>query len=572
MSDNTQDILVAIDAGHASFGVTPGKRSPDNEYEWDFNNKVALACIARLEANGIKIFRLDDPTGKTDVPLKVRTDKANKVKANILVSIHHNANTGKWGTWTGTETYIYTNASANSEKLAKIVQPLLVKAYGLSDRGVKRKNLHMVRESFMPAILTEGGFFDSSIDIKKLRDDKVLKNAGEVIANGIMEYFGIQPKEDVWYRVRKSFEDSKSQIGAFKNLDSAKKLVDQNKGYFVFDEKGQKIYPEPPKQEQWYRVRLNWSDSKSQKGAFKNLDGAKKCADENKGYKVFDESGKVVYEPKAEAPKSKPIQTQPTPQPEDKCEYHNDIMGKSVATKEQMIYLIEKAIEDGKIPSNNVPKDIARDFYDVGEAEGVRGDVALAQALKETGYFKYGGDVKPEQNNFCGLGATGGGVHGHSFKTSLEGIQAQIQHLKGYATSEPLKTPLVDPRYKYINPKGRAPHVEDLAGKWAVPGYERSMYSSLEEAMKANDGYGHQIMKIVEQMVTIEVPVVEEESIIEKPKKEDVPSPNPQPEPIKVVEDEKPTEQSTEISKEEKLVNLFTLFIEFLYLLFGKKK
>ena len=49
----------------------------------------------------------------------------------------------------------------------------------------------------------------------------------------------------------------------------------------------------------WYRVRKSWSDSKSQKGAFKILDNAKKCADQNPGYKVFDADGNVVYEPKA---------------------------------------------------------------------------------------------------------------------------------------------------------------------------------------------------------------------------------------------------------------------------------
>ena len=50
----------------------------------------------------------------------------------------------------------------------------------------------------------------------------------------------------------------------------------------------------------WYRVRKTWADSKTQKGAYKILDNAKKCADQNPGYKVFDADGKVVYEPKTE--------------------------------------------------------------------------------------------------------------------------------------------------------------------------------------------------------------------------------------------------------------------------------
>lgn len=52
----------------------------------------------------------------------------------------------------------------------------------------------------------------------------------------------------------------------------------------------------------WYRVRKTWADSRTQKGAYKILENAKKCADQNLGYKVFDADGKVVYEPKAVEP------------------------------------------------------------------------------------------------------------------------------------------------------------------------------------------------------------------------------------------------------------------------------
>ena len=55
----------------------------------------------------------------------------------------------------------------------------------------------------------------------------------------------------------------------------------------------------------WYRVRKTWADSKTQKGAYKILDNAKKCTEQNQGYKVFDADGKVVYEPKAAEPEVK---------------------------------------------------------------------------------------------------------------------------------------------------------------------------------------------------------------------------------------------------------------------------
>ena len=52
----------------------------------------------------------------------------------------------------------------------------------------------------------------------------------------------------------------------------------------------------------WYRVRKSWPDASSQKGAFRELDKAKKCADENEGYRVFDESGKAIYPDKEFVP------------------------------------------------------------------------------------------------------------------------------------------------------------------------------------------------------------------------------------------------------------------------------
>ena len=100
------------------------------------------------------------------------------------------------------------------------------------------------------------------------------------------------------YRVRKSWGDASSQLGAFSVLDNAKALADKNPGYAVFDENGKQVYPSASGSTgsgTLYRVRKSWSDADSQKGAFNVLDNAKRCADENPGYSVFDEAGKVVY-------------------------------------------------------------------------------------------------------------------------------------------------------------------------------------------------------------------------------------------------------------------------------------
>lgn len=183
-------VKIALDSGH---GInTKGKRSPVGEREWLFNNKVVRSIIESLkDYDNVKIVRLDDSTGRRDVPPIERTNLANQFKADILISIHHNAHKGKWGNHTGVETYHYPN-SKEGKKLAEYIHPYVVKSYGLRDRGVKNNNFHMLRESKMPAILIEGGFMDSVIDIEKLRDDKVLESVGKSVASGIVNYFNLK--------------------------------------------------------------------------------------------------------------------------------------------------------------------------------------------------------------------------------------------------------------------------------------------------------------------------------------------------------------------------------------------
>jgi uncharacterized protein YjdB/N-acetylmuramoyl-L-alanine amidase len=111
--------------------------------------------------------------------------------------------------------------------------------------------------------------------------------------------------------------------------------------------------------------------------------------------------------------------------------------------------------------------------YEEAVAEGVKPEVLFCQAMKETGWLKFGNLVQPYQCNFGGLGATGTGVHGAVFPDVRTGLRAQVQHLKAYAvpglTEAGLKYSCVDPRFNLVS-KGSAATVEALNGKWAVPG------------------------------------------------------------------------------------------------------
>ena len=148
------------------------------------------------------------------------------------------------------------------------------------------------------------------------------------------------------------------------------------------------------------------------------------------------------------------------------------IFGTPIATQAQCV---EYLLRNNPYPRISVsPQEIVAYYYEEAGREGIRPDVAFAQALKETGFFRYGGDVVPEQNNFCGLGTTGGGVRGGYFPTAQIGVRAHIQHLLAYTSTRRPTMPLVDPRYDIVrNAYGSRTLSSwaDLNGKWAVPGH-----------------------------------------------------------------------------------------------------
>ncbi len=114
-------------------------------------------------------------------------------------------------------------------------------------------------------------------------------------------------------------------------------------------------------------------------------------------------------------------------------------------------------------------RDFCRILYEEAQSEGVSPEVLYGQVMKETGYLKFGNLVQPDQCNFGGLGATGAGNPGYSFRSVREGLRAQVQHLKAYGSTDPLVNPCIDARFKYVS-RGCAPRTIDLNGKWAVPG------------------------------------------------------------------------------------------------------
>lgn len=162
------------------------------------------------------------------------------------------------------------------------------------------------------------------------------------------------------------------------------------------------------------------------------------------------------------------------------------IMGTSVVKTPQ----IAAYIRDNNSSAAYFAEEFAQLYIAEGIYEGVRGDIAAAQAMVETGNLTFTGSaVTLDQNNFCGLGVTSNGMKGCSFKTMQDGVRAQIQHLKAYASKDGLVNGCIDPRYVYVE-KGCAPYVEWLGQKENPKG----------KGWASGAGYGGKIWWVLEEM------------------------------------------------------------------------
>lgn len=231
--------LIAVDSGHGM--TTAGKRTPTIPENWhgkkkgevihekEFNKPTAEYLIKALKRCGFDTINVSP--GADDISLKARYTAANNAKADAFISKHYNAFNGKWGKQNGIETIISQYASEKSKQLAKLVQTELVKEHKRTDRGVKTDlvqsgiNIAVLRNTNMPAILTESGFMDNLEEAKTMLDPEFQKADAEATCRGICKFFGVTyvseiEEKDVIYRV---------QVGAYSNQNNANKVRERLK-------------------------------------------------------------------------------------------------------------------------------------------------------------------------------------------------------------------------------------------------------------------------------------------------------------------------------------------------------
>ncbi|OAB44351.1 N-acetylmuramoyl-L-alanine amidase family protein [Paenibacillus glacialis] len=177
--------IVVIDPGHG--GSDPGSSSITKKLEKDFNLSVSLKVQALLlkEKNIELIMTRDSDVYPT---LSERAQLANRLNADVFVSIHGNSNPSSKPQ--GTETYYYQRSS--SKDLATVIHKYLIKATGLTDRRVKESSFHVIRETKMAATLLEVGFLSNSTDEAVMYTEDFQNRVAQAVVDGIKEYMGVK--------------------------------------------------------------------------------------------------------------------------------------------------------------------------------------------------------------------------------------------------------------------------------------------------------------------------------------------------------------------------------------------
>lgn len=180
-------IKIFIDAGHG--GTDPGAVG-NGLREKDLTLQIAKALKKYLEDNyenvEVMLSREDDRT----LTLRQRTDMANAWGADYFISVHVNAGGG-----TGFETFIWNgNVSAATVSNQNVVHSEVIRQLQVRDRGKKRANFFVIRETRMPAILPEFLFIDNAADARLLKDPVFINKCVAGLANGVVSIFGLKKK------------------------------------------------------------------------------------------------------------------------------------------------------------------------------------------------------------------------------------------------------------------------------------------------------------------------------------------------------------------------------------------
>ena len=325
-------VKIMLDAGH--YGKYNRSPAVPEYYESVFTFKFTNILKAALEGYGFTVGTTRANQAK-DLALQARGKAA--AGYDLFISIHSNAVAG--GVNNSVDHPVAVTmvedkrvdideiSKAVGEILAQVVAEVMdtnqaARTYTKQSSNDRDGNgiyddeyygvLHGAKLVGVPGIILEHSFHTNTRATNWLLNDSNLQTMAAAEAAALAKYYGMQkqeaakeePKQEpakaaTWYRVRKSWEDKASQIGAYQVKDNAIKNCPD--GYSVYGDNGEVIYKNQTidtNANKWYRVRKDWKDAGSQLGAYKVYDNAvNNCP---AGYAVFDDNGTALYRMVAE--------------------------------------------------------------------------------------------------------------------------------------------------------------------------------------------------------------------------------------------------------------------------------
>jgi N-acetylmuramoyl-L-alanine amidase len=214
-------VKVFIDPGHG--GTDPGAVG-NGLQEKNITLQIAtrIKDILTLEYDNVSI--LMSRTGDQTVSLTERTNAANAWGADFFLSVHINAGGG-----TGYEDYVYPGVGAPTTIYQNNIHAEVMKLVDFNDCGKKQANFHVLRETSMPALLSENGFIDNSNDAAKLKSGTFIENLARGHVNGIVKSFNLPKKNsavfhtvvsgDTVYSLSRTYGSTVQQIKDWNKLD-----------------------------------------------------------------------------------------------------------------------------------------------------------------------------------------------------------------------------------------------------------------------------------------------------------------------------------------------------------------
>lgn len=211
--------ILALSAGHYLY--TAGKRcdksiDPTQTREWVLNSRIADKLTAMLNRyDGIKILRLDDPTGQKLIDLQSRAKASDQGLADFYLSIHHNAG-AKCSNSGGVVVYHYPLARNKTQ--ATEIYNLLIKYNGLkgnrSNPIKATTDLYEVRVPKADAILVENGFMDSKIDTPIILTEKFADESAKALCEYFVKTWNLKVKDQDKSDILAEIESIKDNIAA----------------------------------------------------------------------------------------------------------------------------------------------------------------------------------------------------------------------------------------------------------------------------------------------------------------------------------------------------------------------